>query len=410
MKSLQKPGELVDVIDNLREGVQVIGVDWRYLHLNRAALEHARQPREALIGKTMMECYPGIETTEMFRMLDRVMRGGGPASMTNEFTYPDGRIGWFELRAQTVPLGLVILSIDVTKTREIEQSLRQAMKLEALGRLAGSVAHDFNNIITVIGGCTAILADSVTDERIAKDLNQINDAIGRASRLTGQLAAFARNRPAAPVAVDPWGVTSGLLAMATLMLGSAVEVERRRGERVSNVLIDPGALEQVMLNLFLNARDAMLGQGRLTVEATELDVKPDSAGYDGLALPCGRFVVLAVTDTGCGIPSENRDRIFDPFFSTKGDAGAGLGLANSYRLVALAGGTITVDSRPGQGATFRVYLPVAPVRLNQAGPMRVEERARTPEVDAPTAERLGFRRGSLMELYQTPEPMARRRP
>jgi signal transduction histidine kinase len=258
-----------------------------------------------------------------------------------------------------VALGISILSIDVTRRREAEQALQQAMRTEALGRLAAGVAHDFNSLLAVIAGYASVLERSATGDQ-RDDVHQILEAVRRASRMTGQLLAFARHERVAPELLDPWRVVDDVLGFSKGVLGAGVELAIPARPALPRVRIDPGALEQVLLNLLMNARDAMGGRGRIALGGAVTVFGPEeTVRVRGERIRPGAYVHLTVTDTGVGMSPEVLARLFDPFFTTKGEHGHGLGLASSFGLVRQAEGYLTAESVPGAGSTFHLYLPVA---------------------------------------------------
>jgi len=202
---------LRSTIDRLLEGVQVISHEWRYLYVNETAAQQGRQTVQALLGRTMMECYPGIEDTPLFVTLERVRQTRAPEQFINEFTYPDGDRRVFELRIEPVPDGLCILSLDVTERQTIERQLEQAQKMEAVGQLASGVAHDFNNLLTAILGYAELLTEQIgPDKPIGRDLQEIVLAAQRAAALTRRLLAFSRTQPIQRVPVSPNAVVTAV--------------------------------------------------------------------------------------------------------------------------------------------------------------------------------------------------------
>ena len=251
--------------------------------------------------------------------------------------------------------GFVGVQVDVTARRALEEQLRQAQKLEAVGHLAGGVAHDFNNLLTVINGYTDLmLADAPADEFVRESLVETQRAGKRAAELTRQLLALGRRQVLAFRILDLNEVVRGTERMLRRVLGEDIRLVADLAPDLGNVMADPGQMEQVLMNLVVNARHAMPTGGTLTI-ATR-NVPPD----DGPAgPPRGKSVELAVTDTGTGMTDEVRARLFEPFFTTKGPGqGTGLGLAVVHGIVAQSGGRILVESQPGQGTTFRILLPV----------------------------------------------------
>jgi PAS domain S-box-containing protein len=247
---------------------------------------------------------------------------------------------------------------DITERRALESQLRQALKMEAVGRLAGGVAHDFNNLLTVISANTAfVAADLPPDSQGAKDLAQVEEAAHRAAALTRQLLAFSRKQVLRPQRVNVNESVQGLERMLTRVIGENVRIETWLDPNAWPVNADPGQLEQVLMNLIVNARDAMPDGGavRITTSNVELDAA-HAASYSGLA--AGDYVALSVTDDGVGIPPALVSHIFEPFFTTKElGKGTGLGLATVYGIVKQSAGHVTVQSEVGKGTTFTLLLP-----------------------------------------------------
>lgn len=470
-----------DILDALAEGCQVIGFDWTYLYVNDALVAYAGRTREELLGRTMMECYPGIEATEMFDALRRCMAERRHHQMLNEFRFPDGSTGWFELRFVPVPAGMCILSSDITQRRRaqltlersertlsdllaalpdavvvvgddgvivlanheaertfgharleglriealvpdaskdgladlcraagasarrgtvasplravrsdgaefsvdvsvgrvmrdgawvtvcavrditerlrLEERLRQTQKLEALGALAGGVAHDFNNILSVILSYTSLhLASGQPGDTLHEDLEQIHAAGLRAADLTRQLLAFGRKQILQPRLVDLNQIVRRVERMLGRMLGEDVELVVRLSSQPGVMRVDPAQMEQLIVNLSLNARDAMPRGGTLTIETSDV-VLTDEYAAERSGVAAGPHVVLSVTDTGAGMDESTKARMFEPFFTTKTRGqGTGLGLATVFGTVEQSGGHITVASELGKGTTLKVYF------------------------------------------------------
>jgi two-component system, cell cycle sensor histidine kinase and response regulator CckA len=235
---------------------------------------------------------------------------------------------------------------DLRLQHHLEAQLAQAQKLEALGRLAGGVAHDFNNLIMVIQGNAELAARHAADAELVRDLEGILEASNRASTLTRQLLAFSRRRIAAPRPVDPGGVVRGVEVMLRRLIRENIALVVRTPSEVWPVVADPGELEQVVVNLAVNAGDAMPDGGRLAIEV------------ENCAHPAGDLICVTVSDTGEGMSEEVRERLFEPFFTTKAvGRGTGLGLATVYAVVSRLRGRIFVESAPGEGSTFRIEIP-----------------------------------------------------
>jgi signal transduction histidine kinase len=244
--------------------------------------------------------------------------------------------------------------------RDREEQLRQAQKMEAIGRLAGGVAHDFNNLLTAIVGFTDLIIERVdARDATAEDVREIRKAADRATALTRQLLAFSRKQFLNPTVLDVNETVSGLLQMLPRVIGEHIETTTRLSPYLPSVWADASQIDQVLVNLVLNARDAMPGGGRLTIETAAVDLDEQRLAEERLALEPGRFVMLVVSDTGTGMDDATRARAFEPFFTTKPKGkGTGLGLATVYGIVDQSGGGIALDTAPGRGTSVRIYLPV----------------------------------------------------
>ena len=244
--------------------------------------------------------------------------------------------------------------------RVSEAQLRQALKMEAVGRLAGGVAHDFNNVLTAIFGYVDLLLDALdpTDRRRA-DAEEIKRAAGRAAELTRQLLAFSRKQLLQPRRVNLNEIVANIEGLITKLVGSDIDVRIEPSAPRADVVADPGQIEQVLMNLAANARDAMPAGGRLTIRTATETVGAGAASSQAGLTP-GTFVRLTVSDTGKGIPASVRPHLFEPFFTTKEQGkGTGLGLATVYGIVKQSGGWIYLDETPDPGASFSVFLPCA---------------------------------------------------
>ncbi len=417
------------MFDHMFEGIQIIDFDWRYVYLNVTAASHGRRPREELIGRKMMDAYPGIETTEMFRLLERCMQERVPQHLVNRFTYPDGRAAWFDLRINAVPMGILILSIDVSTQKATEEQLRlsredlattlecmadgvittdvegritrinpaaaeltgwsedegkgrplddlvrflnqktgtpvdhavdkvlqqglkiglandtvlvtrdgtrvpiassgapirdadgsirgvvlvlknmkteyeltsmlqQAQKMEAMGRLAGGVAHDFNNLLTVISGYASLVLQEMSEgNRFREDLEEISKAGERAAALTRQLLAISRKQVLQPEALDLNQVVERMDKMLRRLIGEDVHFVTRLEPDLAPVTFDPGHIEQIVMNLVVNARDAMPRGGELTLETANVELDQGYARNHPGAQP-GPHVMIALPTRG----------------------------------------------------------------------------------------------------------------
>ena len=296
------------------------------------------------------------EYREQFGALHQRVMAGESGDLEFEVIGMTGVRRW--LRTHAAPLrdhlgkvtSVLAISRDISEQRELEAQLRQSQKMEAIGQLAGGIAHDFNNILTVIQGFALTLADGGEDDSVSRRIatQHIVEAADRAAGLTRQLLAFGRRQVMQPRNVDLNDLVASLARMVQRVLGEDIDLQLELGAGAIAVYADPGLIDQVLMNLVLNARDAMPSGGLLRIDTFER------------TLAAGNQAVVRVVDTGTGIPEDRLSRIFDPFYTTK-DAGkgSGLGLATAFGIMAQHGGRITVSSRVGCGTTFEVILPLA---------------------------------------------------
>jgi len=272
-----------------------------------------------------------------------------------------------QLTAAGQPAGLEVIAEDVTELRAVERQLRQAQKFEAVGQLAGGIAHDFNNVVGAILGWAELgFEQSREHPQVAERFTRIREQAERAATLTRELLAFARRQVLQPRAVDLNSVAGGLVSFLDKVIGKDIEFKFLNAQ-LDPVKADPTQIEQVLMNLCLNARDAMPQGGRLVIE-TEMVELDNSYCRFYPHVQAGRYAVVSVSDSGIGMDAETRERIFEPFFTTKERGrGTGMGLATAYGIVKQHGGFIHVYSEPGHGSLFRVYLPVLEAPLPESG-------------------------------------------
>jgi len=297
---------------------------------------------------------------------------GTPYDLEHRIVRPDGSVRWVREQAEVIrdaagtPVRMVGTIQDVTERLQLERQLVQSQKMEAVGRLAGGIAHDFNNLLSVILGYGELVVRKVGDEGVRHKVGEILKAGERAAALTRQLLAFSRRQVLVAEVLDLTQVVTGTTDMLRRLIGEDIDLTTVFQPGAAKVQADRGQLEQVLVNLVVNARDAMPQGGKLVIEVQETLVDRGFAG-EQVNVPAGHYAVLSVHDTGVGMDAETRSHVFEPFFTTKGEGGGtGLGLATVYGIVKQSGGFVWVHSEPGQGSTFKVYLPRVEAELPEA--------------------------------------------
>jgi len=326
---------------------------------NAAAQRLTGWTGQPLEGARMRRDAPPHHMESFFPRCVQVVESG--QSLEEEFRIErGGRLRWFRIMAMKLGDGVAVSFADITDRKELQQQFLHAQKMEAVGRLAGGMAHDFNNILTAILGLTDLLLLDIEEGTTYRDrVEEIREAAQRAAGLTRQLLVFSRRQVTQPALLPLGEVVRGVERIVRRLIGEDIEFQAVVEENLWPVRADRGQIEQVLMNLAVNARDAMPTGGRLIVEARNVTLDAAYA-HDHFGTEPGEYVQLAVTDTGHGMSPEVRARAFEPFFTTKSAGkGTGLGLATVYGIVRQHGGNIWVYSEENSGTTFRIYLPRA---------------------------------------------------
>jgi two-component system, cell cycle sensor histidine kinase and response regulator CckA len=372
------------IADNTRDLIALLTVTGDYLYASPSFQRVLGIDPTTLLGVPSLHTVYAEDRPLAAEQLNRVLEQGF-AQVSLRMVCADGALRWVDLSLAAAERDgeryLVLVGRDITEQRLLEEQLQQALKMEAMGRVAGNVAHDFNNLLTVIGGCADLATESLPSEHPAlPELSEILRTCERATRLTSQLLAFARRQPAAPQIIDVGAVIGGIAELLRRLIGEQITLSIEAPPGLWPVRIDSGQFEQVIINLAINARDAMPDGGLLTIRATNTAI-----GDEPGAAPAPS-VQITVADTGTGMSEAVRRRLFEPFFTTKAPGkGTGLGLAVCYGIVTQSGGQMHVTSTPGAGSNFTVELP-----------------ALLPEANLPTAPADRPRSGSHASLPPSP--------
>ncbi len=352
------------LVEHSWDAIALFGPDGAILYGSPATTRILGYDLSEFVGRNALEMIHDDDRDAVVgRLTEAMANPGGRVDVAARVRHKDG--SWRYLEGVLTNLlddpsvGAIVNNYrDATERRSLEQQVIQAQKMEAVGRLAGGVAHDFNNILTAIGGYTdLLLADLPLDDPRREDVDEIHRAADRAAALTQQLLAFSRRQVLQPKVIDLNALVSNVEKLLRRLLGEDVLLATALAGDVGRVRADPGQLEQVIVNLAVNARDAMPAGGRLTLETRNVDLDAAYAAEHRSVVP-GPYVVIAVSDTGTGMSADVQSHMFEPFFTTKEvGKGTGLGLATVYGIVKQSGGSIWVYSELGHGTTIKVYLP-----------------------------------------------------
>lgn len=359
------------LVHTLPDAIIVIDAAGNITYASPTAFRLYGGEKAELLGHNMLEwVHPSLHQQALndFKV---ILSGGFITGKEYLLLHRDGSVFFGEVSASCLKnsqgqvIGIICMARDISERKRTEEEqaklteqLRQAQKMESIGRLAGGVAHDFNNLLTVIQGyCSLMQAEIPGESSLLKNLAQIQLASERASALTRQLLAFSRKQILAPTVIDLNSLVVNLRMMLERLIGEDITLSTVLQPGLWPTIADPGQIEQVIMNLVVNARDAMPAGGKLTIETHNVQIDEPYLRTH-LEAPGGPCVMLVVTDTGCGMDESTQANIFEPFFTTKEPGkGTGLGLATAYGIIKQSGGNITVYSEPGQGTTFKIYLP-----------------------------------------------------
>ncbi|MGD1024492.1 MAG: ATP-binding protein [Candidatus Sulfotelmatobacter sp.] len=333
-----------------------------------------------LVGQHLGGLY--LDTHQWFELADYLRSAAAFNGLIAEWKRKDGigtvvRVSGRAVSDGDTGTAFELFAEDVTERRALEQQLRQSQKMEAVGRLAGGIAHDFNNLLMVISGYSEFLLDRLgPDPALRGPAQEIAGAAQRASSLTRQLLAFSRKQMMAPKILDLNEVITENLKMLTRVIGEDIDLVMVPAATLGAVRADAGQIDQVIMNLAVNARDAMPSGGKLTIETSNVSLDEEYSRFHAPLRP-GDYVMLTISDTGMGMDSETQSHIFEPFFTTKGPKGTGLGLSTVYGIIKQSGGYIWVYSESGKGTTFKIYLPRVPERAESPAAVSTAESVAT---------------------------------
>jgi two-component system, cell cycle sensor histidine kinase and response regulator CckA len=350
------------LVESANDAIAVLTPEGVVREVNQRWVAIVGLPRRQLVGRNVRDFAPSGKEDETAQMFDQTIASNATRSTPLEIATSDGSTVLMEFSSTAIDVAgerlVLMIGRDVTEQRQLEKQLRQAQKLEVLGQLAGGVAHDFNNLLTVVlGSSEVLLLELAADDPSRIEVLEIKKAGERATGLTQQLLAFSRKQVLQPSLLDFNELLSGMEPLLRRLIATHVDLVVRLGPTAGTIKIDPTQLEQLVVNLVVNAADAMPRGGKLTIETSHLRLD-ESYRKRHLPVAPGDYIMLAVSDTGVGMDEATSQRIFEPFFTTKEvGKGTGLGLATVYGIVKQSGGDIWVYSEPGHGTVFKIYLP-----------------------------------------------------
>ncbi len=361
--------DVVDVLNSMSDAFYVYDQEWRYTFVNAAGERFAQTPKEKMLGQRVWDVFPEIVGTPV---QETMLRAAHERTTTYTEAQPAYADLWYSLWAYPTNNGAAVYMQNITELKHLEEQLQQAQKMDAVARLAGTIAHDFNNAMTAIRAAASLALDTTDNAETRADIVRIDGIASHAAALTEQLLTIARSRPLRPEPTSVHQVLADLSPIVASLVTETTDLGTDYAASADVVLIDPSQLRQVVLNLVLNARDAMTTRGQVRLSTANLDVKEG----DALAqeLPPGRYIAFSCADSGAGMSEEVLARAVEPFFSTRPE-GTGLGLTSVYNIASQADGHVDITSAVGAGTTVTVVLPVVDLPVDEPA-----EQAGTPPV------------------------------
>nr|WP_255633212.1 PAS domain-containing sensor histidine kinase [Demequina sp. TTPB684] len=388
------------ILDSMTDGVCALDEDWRVRYVNRSAERILGRSYDELVGSLVWDVFPTSLEDPVHRAFTLAMEEG----TAQQLSFHSSSLGkWLELSITRNTEGVTAFLRDITEVHQLGDRLAQAQRLEAVGQLTGGIAHDFNNLLTVVlGGADALTGDDLVTGEAREMAEMIAKAAERGAELTHRLLAFARRQPLEPRSVDLSQLIEALGPLLHRTLGEDISMEVLPSDDACFAEADPGQFESALLNLAINARDAMPRGGSLTIE-TDVVTLDEAYSTGHVEVDPGTYVVTTVTDSGTGIPPEHLDRLFEPFFTTKETGkGSGLGLAMVWGFVKQSNGHLTVYSEQGYGTSFKMYLPATDVLPDPA-----EDALRAPHTEAVSGVILIAEDDDLVRQFATDRLRAR---
>ncbi len=352
-----------DLFENANDAIYIHDLEGNFLSINKKGEHLSGYSREQLATMNIAQLLTADTLQIASDYLAKKLSDGAADTVYQiEFLTSNGNLIPLEINSRLIyqsgkPVAVQGIARDISERRNLEEQLRQSQKMEAIGRLAGGLAHDFNNLLTAIIGYTQLAQLRLGEHPAQKDIGEIEKAAHRAATLTQQLLAFSRKQVLQPKLINLNDVTTDISKMLGRLIGEDVELTMRLADDLGWIRADPNQMEQILLNLAVNARDAMPDGGKLMLETANYQFKESEISHH-LEMSPGSYVMLAVSDTGNGMDKQTLERIFEPFFTTKElGKGTGLGLSTVYGIIRQSGGTIWAYSEPGRGTTFKIYMP-----------------------------------------------------